>query len=247
MATCTRSLPNEPPPPSKARRLRLPTHEELEFLHSVLGFEPGEALEPGILKQEVDALHALRLLLALGVGAPRCLEPARVRARDLRLLRGVQPSPLFVRDLAMKGRMHGEYDVLEGEVRQRSAPTAVWRQRRANDLDVDRPLRDRVAHDAYARHLRVRSGLLEIVCAERRDLVSAWSGASLDHQVGDRKIDVEVLRDDFAVDEVVQLWTGEIQRREPPSRGVGVVRSGYVGPRRDCHCRLHWGKGRSVE
>src|SRR6266702_5639704 len=106
---------------------------------------------------------------------------------------------------------------------------AVWRQRRADHPDVDGPLRDRVAHDAHARHLRVRRGLLELVSAERPDLPGAWSGAPLDNQVGDRKIDVEVLGDDFTVDEVVQLWAGQLQRRESPSRRVGVVRSGYGG------------------
>ena len=143
----------------------------------------------------------------------------------------------------MKGRVHGVNHVLEGQVRQRRAPTAVRRQRRADDLEVDGPLPNRIAYDAHARHLRVRRGLLEVVCAERRDLVGAGSRAPLDHQVGDRKIDVKVLRDDFAVDEIVQLWVGQIQRRESPSRRVGIIRSGYGGPRRDRHSGLNWGKG----
>ena len=143
--------------------------------------------------------------------------------------------------------MYGAHDVLEGQVRQRRAPSAVRRERCADDADVYGPLRDRVAHDTHARHLRVCRRLLEVVRAERRDVVDAWSSTALYRQVGDRKIDVEVLGDDFAVDEVVQLWAGQLQWREPPSRRVGVVRGGDGGPRRDCYCGLHRGVGRSIK
>lgn len=169
-----------------------------------------------MLEQKVDALHTLCLLLALGVGRPARLEPARVRTCNLRLLRGGQPAPLLMRDLVMKGCMHGADDVLEGQVRHRRAPPAVRRERGADDADVDGPLWDRVADDAHARHLWVRRGLLEVVRGERRDVVGAC--APLYHQVGDRKIDMEVLGDDFAVDEVVQLRAGQLLWPEFPSR-----------------------------
>lgn len=150
------------------------------------------------------------MLLALGVGRPGRLEPARVRTGDLRLLRGGQPTPLLMRDLVMKGCVHGADDVLEGQVRKRGAIPAVRRERGADDADVDGPLWDRVADDTYAGHLWVRRRLLEVVRAERCDVVSAWSCAPLYRQVGDRKINVKVLGDDFAVDEVVQLRAGQL-------------------------------------
>ena len=115
-----------------------------------------------------------------------------------------------MRDLVMKGCVHGADDVLEGQVWKRRAITAMRRERGADDADVDGPLRDHVADNANAGHLWVRRRLLEVVRAERCDVLSAWPCAPLDRQVGDRKIDVKVLGDDFAVDEVVQLWAGQL-------------------------------------
>jgi hypothetical protein len=54
------------------------------------------------------------------------------------------------------------------------------------------------------------AGCSRSYATERRDVVGAWSGTPLYHQVGDRKIDVEVLGDDFAVDEVVQLGARQL-------------------------------------
>ena len=85
--------------------------------------------------------------------------------------------------------------------------------------------------------------MLKVVPAERRDVVGAWSGAALYHQVGDRKIDVEVLGDDFAIDKVVQLRARQFQRRESPPRRVGVIWSGDGGPRCDRYRGLHRGEG----
>jgi len=108
-----------------------------------------------------------------------------------------------MRDLAVQRRVYGAHDVLEREIRQRAAPVAVRRQCRAIHVQIDGPLGDPVAHDADARHLRVRRRLLEIVWAQRRDVVRAGPGALLEDQVGQGKVDVEMLGDDLPVDKVV--------------------------------------------
>ena len=164
--------------------------KELQPLDTVLRFEPSEPLEPRVLEQKVDPLHALRLLLALRPLAPGRLEPASVRARNVRLLRPGQAAPLLVRDLAVERRVHREHDVLQRQVRQRGAPSAVRRQRRADHLQVDGPLGDRIADDAHPRHLRVRRRLLEVVPAQRREVVRTGPGALPEHEVGLGKVDV---------------------------------------------------------
>ena len=124
--------------------------------------------------------------------------------------------------------MHGVHNVLERQVGQRGAAAAVRGERRADDLQVDGPLRDHVAHDAHARHLRVRRGLLEVVPVQRAD---AGAGARADDKVRVDKVEVDVRRDDVPVDQVVQLRTRELHRRERrPAGGVGEVRRGHGRP-----------------
>jgi len=180
-------------------------YKELQPLDTVLRFEPSEPLEPTVLEQKVDPLHAFRLLLTLRPLAPGRLESASVRARNVRLLRRGQAAPLPVRDLAVERRVYGVNDVLERQIRQRRAPSAVRRQRRADHLQVDGPLGNDVAYDVHARHLRVHRRLLEVVRAQRREVVRARSGALPEHEFGQGKVDVQPVRDDLPVDEVVEL------------------------------------------
>ena len=222
-------------------RLGLHADEKPQPLDPVLRFKPGEALEPRRLEQKVDPLDALRLLLALRPLAPGRLVPARVRPRDVRLLRGGQAAPLLVRDLAVQRGVHGVHDVLERQVGQRGAAAAVRGERGADDLQVDGPLRDHVAHDAHARHLRVRRGLLEVVRVQRRD---ARARARAEHQVRVDKVEVDVRRDDRPVDQIVQLRPRQLHRREcRPAGGVGEVwrRDGRPWRRGDGRW-LHWDK-----
>ena len=208
------------------------TDKELQPLDTVLRFEPSEPLEPTVLEQKVDPFHAFRLLLTLRPLAPGRLESASVRARNVRLLRPGQAAPLPVRDLAVERRVYGVNDVLERQIRQRRPPSTVRRQRSADHLHVDGPLGNDVAHDAHPRHLRVHRRLLEVVRAQRRDIVRARSGALPDHEVELGKVDVQPVRDDLPVDEVVKLRARQRHRRQGPSGGVGVVRRWYCGPSR---------------
>ena len=118
-----------------------------------------------------------------------------------------------MRDLAVERRVHGGHDVLERQVGQRGAPSAVRRQRRADHMHVDRPLGDGVTDDADARHLRVRCRLLEVVPAQRRDVVRARSGALPEHKFAPGQVDVQPVRDDFPVDKVVKLRARQLHRR----------------------------------
>ena len=76
--------------------LGLHTDEEPQPLNPVLWFDPGEALEPSGLEQEIDPFHALRLLLTLVPLASGGLVPASVGARDVSLLRGAQATPFLM-------------------------------------------------------------------------------------------------------------------------------------------------------
>ena len=149
-----------------------------------------------------------------------------------------------MRDLAVQRGVHRVHDVLERQVGQRGATPTVRGERRAEDLQVDGPLGYHVAHDAHARRLRVRSRLLEVIRAQRGEMVRARPGAFPEHQVRVDKVDVEARRDDVPVDQVVQLRPRQLHRR--PSGRVGEVRCRRGGPYRrgggHWH-RLHWDEG----
>ena len=113
-----------------------------------------------------------------------------------------------MRDLAVQRGVHRAQNVFERQVGQRGATPAVRGERCAEHLQVDGPLRYHVAHDAHARHLRVRRWLLEVVRAQRGEVtvIHAGPGALPERQVRVDEVDVEVRRDDVPVDQVVQLW-----------------------------------------
>jgi len=182
--------------------------EESPVIKPVFVVRPDQSPKHMLLPQIVDALDPpARLHLRQRWYAPA---PPRIRARDLRLLRQVEPCPVLVRDLAVEGRVDHVKDVPEGDRghsgghRGRGISVIV-------ELEVDRPLRDGVVRDAHAREGRVRRSLLEFVCGHDCRLAVANPTEGGKGWRGD--VEVKVGAWGFAVQEGVDLEVGRVGAR----------------------------------